>query len=54
MFMYMYTNVYQNVTDMYLQVDEVRSLGVSEMATGQSLPQNVHSMNAYLGYVRVT
>ena len=32
-----------------VQTDEVRSLGVREMMSGQLLPQNVHSMNAYLG-----
>ena len=25
-------------------------LGVQEMTTGHSLPESVHSMNAYLGY----
>jgi hypothetical protein len=35
--------------DFINKMEEVRLLGVREMATGQALPDSVHSMNAYLG-----
>ena len=34
----------------YIQVDAVRSMGVKDMGSGISLPDSIHSMNAYLGY----
>ena len=32
------------------QFEEVKSMGVVDIDTGQTLPSAVHSMNAYLGY----
>lgn len=46
---YLVILIIDNIFKNSLKVKELQRLGINEMSSGESFPEQLHSMNAYLG-----